>query len=82
MLKLDLPIFDLSSERNVKTNCEVCGDAFGVTKREHVCKRCFRSVCDDCSPFKVRSYRADLQHRLHRMCKVCHIESQILHRYV
>ena len=82
MLKLDLPIFDLSNDRNVKANCEVCGDAFGVTKREHVCKRCFRSVCDDCSPFKVRSYRADLQHRLHRMCKVCHIESQILHRYV
>lgn len=58
--------------RNIKKSCEVCNALFGVTLREHICKRCYRSVCDSCSPFKVRSYRADLQHRMHRMCKVCH----------
>ena len=46
-----------------------------------MCKRCFQAVCDDCSPYKVWSYRADLHHRLHRMCKTCHVESETLKKY-
>ena len=67
--------FVVPSERNVKTKCDLCSENFNVLKREHVCKRCYRSVCDDCSPYKVKSYRTDYKTKMHRMCRNCHIES-------
>ena len=82
MPKLDLRPFILTAQpRGQKERCELCNEQFNIGTREHLCKRCLRAVCDKCSPYKVRSYRSDLQHRLHRMCKICHKESEILNRY-
>ncbi len=35
-----------------KTNCYFCTQKFGLSRREHQCKRCLRAVCDECSPAK------------------------------
>ncbi len=39
-------------------------------------------MCEVCSPHKVKSYRSDRVVRLHRMCKVCMVESENIQRYI
>lgn len=80
--KLTLHEFIIPFERNTKTKCDICQENFSVIKREHICKRCYRSVCDDCSPYKVKVYTTDYKNKLHRMCRVCHVQSDVLNKYV
>ena len=41
-----------------------------------------RSVCDDCSPYKIKAYAADFKNRPRRMCRSCYMESETLQKYI
>ena len=70
---LQLPEFILVKERKVKQKCDICSTNFKIGRSEHMCKRCYRSVCDDCAPFKVKCYMPDYKNVPHRMCRKCHV---------
>ncbi|OMJ72483.1 hypothetical protein SteCoe_29078 [Stentor coeruleus] len=55
--------------KNAKS-CENCGLGFGLVYRRHHCRKCARSVCDKCSPF--RSTLPELAYeKLVRVCLPC-----------
>jgi hypothetical protein len=55
--------------KNAKS-CENCGLGFGLVLRRHHCRKCARSVCDKCSPF--RSTLPELAYEeLVRVCSPC-----------
>lgn len=55
--------------KNAKS-CENCGLGFGLVFRRHHCRKCARSVCDKCSPF--RSTLPELAYEdLVRVCSPC-----------
>ena len=37
--------------------CQVCLDAYKMFQREHHCRKCYRSVCGECSRAKIDSLR-------------------------
>lgn len=64
--------FILPNERGLRSHCEICGIKFQLlVKQEHQCKRCMRSVCEQCGPERRIVYEGDGSSSLHRCCSVC-----------
>ena len=64
--------FSIPSSRGMKAYCEICNVKFQLlVKQEHQCKRCMRSVCEDCGPERRTVYEYDGSWALHRCCLVC-----------
>ncbi|OMJ86017.1 hypothetical protein SteCoe_12517 [Stentor coeruleus] len=60
----------LKMKWNKAKRCESCGLGFGLVYRRHHCRKCSRSVCDKCSPF--RSTLPELAYeKLVRVCSPC-----------
>lgn len=47
-----------------------------------MCKRCGRSICEDCGTFKTIVYKANFDRKPHRLCKSCHPESEFIKNYI
>lgn len=69
-------------KRGVIDHCEICSVKFGIFTREHVCKRCYRSVCDECGNNKVMLWKDNFTKGNHRMCKTCKVESDRIKSYI
>ncbi len=67
---LQLTEFSIHFERKVKTNCEICSSSFKFGNAEHICKKCYRSVCDSCSQ-KAKCYMPNYKTETHRNCRKC-----------
>jgi len=50
--------------------CDVCSVAFTLMRREHHCRICSRSVCNDCSPSKTLVAEFDPKAFV-RICSIC-----------
>ena len=46
-----------------RKECQSCGKVFGLFLRRHHCRVCYRTLCQECSKYKLPSYG--------RACKPC-----------
>lgn len=74
--------FELPASRGKRNSCEICGKEFKLFVREHQCKRCGRSVCEECGSYKTFIYGANFERKPHRMCKMCQPESEFIKNYI
>ena len=52
------------------TNCQLCMMIFTMLRREHHCRICSRSVCNDCSPSSTLVLEFD-EKKPSRICSTC-----------
>jgi hypothetical protein len=74
--------FELPATRGKRPNCELCNKEFKLFVREHMCKRCGRSVCEECGTHKTIVYAANFDRKPHRLCKACRPESDFIKNYI
>jgi len=58
------PLWELGA-----TNCRVCDCTFGMTQRQHHCRRCGRTVCSRCTNY----LHLDAALRPQRVCRLCEV---------
>ncbi|KAL4476485.1 hypothetical protein ABPG74_010218 [Tetrahymena malaccensis] len=67
----------VKSARGVAKKCSICEKKFELFLREHICKRCLRPVCSECSPKKLIIVGYDqAPNQKHRVCIPCKSESK------
>ncbi|KAL4473182.1 hypothetical protein ABPG72_015563 [Tetrahymena utriculariae] len=67
----------VKSARGVSKKCSICEKKFELFLREHICKRCLRPVCSECSPKKLIIVGYDqAPNQKHRVCAPCKAESK------
>jgi len=66
----DASVFQSKELWKKSPSCEVCAVAFTLMRREHHCRVCSRSVCNDCSPGKTLVLEFDAKNFV-RVCSVC-----------
>jgi hypothetical protein len=60
----------LRSKWTDQKKCEVCLKHFGLVRRKHHCRKCFRCVCRKCSQFRSTLPELGFQ-ELVRLCRLC-----------
>lgn len=50
--------------------CEICKTRFNIIKRKHHCRKCFKCICADCSPFRTTLPELGFQEMV-RICRNC-----------
>lgn len=68
--------------RGIIKRCETCNKEFGIFLREHLCKRCQKTVCSDCGNQQKEVYKLGYTKRPHRLCKLCKERSDFLGGYI
>ncbi|EAR88205.2 FYVE zinc finger protein (macronuclear) [Tetrahymena thermophila SB210] len=67
----------VKAARGVAKKCSICNKKFELFLREHICKRCLRPVCSECSPKKLIIVGYDqAPNQKHRVCSPCKAESK------
>jgi len=64
------PVFQSKDQWKKSTACDVCNVAFTLMRREHHCRICSRSVCNDCSQGKTLVVEFDPKAFV-RICSTC-----------
>lgn len=76
------PPFLNEIERGTAKRCSLCSGEYGFLNSEHICKRCCRSVCEECvGCLEHPIIKANYSESLHKICRSCKNEHDILDKY-
>ena len=72
-----------ASSRSTKSNCEICQNKFQMlVNQQHQCKRCWRAICINCSPNRIKVFQTDGTSAIHKICKICQKDEEMINALI
>lgn len=75
--------YDLPADRGLSKECSICNSEYSLLNSEHLCKRCMRSICEECvGSLEHPIFGMNFKESLHKICQVCKNETEVTDKYI